>query len=160
MILKDSRDSFAKKDSADRFLGSFDSGLVCFGPSDLDLTAQEQRARGAAAEHRRSRAPRRRSAGVTRKRVPGHGSGSGLVQEHGRGTLNRSRGLAQGQGTAEPRCGGEAGRATPVSHRARCRGKLSGNWAWGGSLPRREGPGRRRGGRTAVQGQIHGSAAA
>ena len=126
MILKDSRDSFAKKDGADRFLGSFDSGLVCFGPSDLDLTAQEQRARGAAAEHRRSRAPRRRSAGVTRKRVPGHGSGSGLVQEHGRGTLNRSMGLAQGQGTAEAWCGGEAGRATPVSHRARCRGKTKG----------------------------------
>ena len=108
MILKDSRDSFAKKDGADRFLGSFDSGLVCFGPSDLDLTAQEQRARGAAAEHRRSRAPRRRSAGVKRKRVPGHGSGPGLFLEHVRGTLNRSRGLAQGQGTAEARRGGSA----------------------------------------------------
>ena len=38
--------------------------------------------------------------------------------------------------------------------------KTKGNWAREGSLPRREGPGRRRGGRAAGLGQIHGSTAA
>ena len=83
-----------------------------------------------------------------------------LVRKRECGTLNRSRGLAQGHGTAEARCGGEVGRPTPVSYCARCRGKTKGNWAREGSLPRREGPGRRRGGRAAVLGQIHGSTAA
>jgi len=116
--------------------------------------------RGRRREHWRAAAHGGEVAGLHQNGDSGLASERKLVRKRERGTLNRSRGLAQGHGTAEARCGGEVGRPTPVSHCARCRGKTKGNWAREGSLPWREGPGRRRGGRAAVLGQIHGSTAA
>ena len=57
---------------------------------------------------------------------------------------------------ARRRASAAAGRvgATPVSNHARCKGKLRGNWARESSLPRRKGPGVRRGRRAIVQGRI------
>ena len=116
--------------------------------------------RGRRREHWRAAAHGGEVAGLHQNGDSGLAFERKKVRKRERGTLNRSRGLAQGHGTAEARCGGEVGRPTPVSHCARCRGKTKGNWAREGSLPRREGPGRRRGGRAAVLGQIHSSTAA
>ena len=137
----------------------FDSVWLGSGSSDRDRTA-----RGKRTERRRWTAPVASGsdgtpAGLQPKSDSGHAFEWDLIRKQERDTLNRSRGLAQGHDMAEDRCGGEAGRPTPVSNRAWCRGKLRGNWAREGSLPWLEGPEMHRGGRAVVQGWIRGSTA-
>ena len=158
LIVENLRGSFARFQALTGNL-SVDSGGNDPGPSIWDRMDQTFWGRGRRREHWRAAALGGGVAGLHQNGDSVLAFEWNLIRKQERGTLNRSRGLTQGQGTAEARCGGEAGRPTPVSHRARCRGKLRRNWAREGSLPWREGPEMLKGGRAEVQGWIHGSVA-
>ena len=86
----------------------FDSVWLGSGSSDRDRTA-----RGKRTERRRWTAPVASGsdgtpAGLQPKSDSGHAFEWDLIRKQERDTLNRSRGLAQGQGTAEARRGGSA----------------------------------------------------